>query len=198
LSGGDGICTDGGSASVFVAGELTLAVRSVITGGAGGASTNQRPCALQRYNGGTVEVVVHHLNGDDSGVRAGDGLFWSEGGVEINPNHEVPAPNLTVAASGWIESKIVDRGEALVGQLPVLRSLLPGVNPDGTAVKLELAGSATLDEPIDQWFVVDQRVAGLEPLRDARYFRYKLTLVGRAFDTPVVDFFEIDLAPASR
>ena len=32
-------------------------------------------------------------------------------------------------------------------------------------------------------------------LSTARYFKYRVHLSGRAFDTPLVDYFDIDLAP---
>lgn len=195
LLGGDGVCADGGSTTVFVAGALTLAGGSVISGGGGGIS--QRPCAIQGYRGGGVEVIAHRVEGDESGIRVGNGIYNAERRVTINPDHEVLPPNLKVAASGWVESIVLDRGEAAIGQVPTLRLLLVKDQPIGTHATLHLAGSATLDQPIDKWIVLDDEdSSNLAALRDARYFRYKLTLVGRVFDTPVVDFFEIDLAPA--
>lgn len=197
LLGGDGVCADGGSTTVFVAGELTLAGGSVIAGGGGGVSANQRPCAIQNYRGGGVEVIAHAVEGDESGIRVGNGVYNAERRVTINPDHEVLPPNLKVAASGWVESDVLDRGEAAIGQVPTLRLLLVKDLPIGTHATLQLAGSATHDQPIDKWIVLDDEdSSNLTALRDARYFRYKLTLVGRVFDTPVVDFFEIDLAPA--
>lgn len=198
LSGGDGLCANGSDTTIYVAGDLTLATESMITGGAGGVTRDPMtmPCTLQGYRGGDVKVIAHRVKGDQSGIRAGGGVFQAEAHVTINEDYEVPAPNLVVSATGWVESKVVDRGDAAVGQLPVLKRFWKKEMPEGTESILELAGSAAIDEKLEQWIAIEGvDAAALEPLRGARFFRYRLTLTGRVFDTPVIDLFEIDLNP---
>jgi hypothetical protein len=200
LVGGDGICGDGGKTSVFVAGDLALAPEFTITGGNGGGTELQPSCSLQTFHGGAVEVVARSFSGEGnlSSIKTGTGAIRSDRSVRADPMHAVDAPTLSVSAFGSIESKVIDRGSEAIGEIPVLRELTVPVRPEGTLVKLELS-TATHDGDVATWFeAVLGDLTSLEELRNERYFRYRLTMIGRAFDTPVVDYFEIDLAPLSN
>lgn len=201
LVGGDGICADGGKTSVFVAGELVLQPGFSIRGGSGGVRTVQPSCSLQTFRGGSVEVVARSFSGEGSldSITTGSGEIRADRSVRLDPQNQVEQPALTVSASGSIESKVIDRGAETIGQVPILRDFTIAARPDGTRVRLEVAGGVSSDED-PRWIAVslEGTLDQLESLRDAQYFRYRLTLIGRAFDTPVADYFEIDLAPLSN
>jgi hypothetical protein len=145
--------------------------------------------------GGNVEVIAASAVGIDGALLGGGGSTKGMVTEKIDPSFSIPAPSISAATNGWIVSVSIDRGTAAIGRSPILVDK-SYTTPAGTAVKLELAGATDPAGPFDTW--VDTSPGAphpLDQLKQARYFRYRLTLQGRAFDTPVVDFFDIDLAP---
>lgn len=198
LSGGEGACTAGGALSLSTGGVLTLDYGAYVRGGSGGGRAGMwEGCPQRLHKGGDVEVVARAIDGVlESAISGGEGPTPGVVRVTIDPAYVVAPPNLTVATRGWILSRSIDRGASGVGQLPSLRDLVVEL-PAGTAAVLELGGTRDAAGEITTWVELPGQARELEALRDARYFRYRVVLSGRAFDTPVVDYFDIDLAPSS-
>ncbi len=76
---------------------------------------------------------------------------------------------------------------------PVLTELFAQI-PPGTVVELGLSGADSEEGPFGDWVELktDVPVQASEIL-NSRYVRYRLTLYGRIFDAPVVDYFSFEL-----
>ncbi|MBK6689707.1 MAG: hypothetical protein IPG45_34900 [Deltaproteobacteria bacterium] len=191
LAAGDAACGDGGHAS-FVTGGLFHATGGAVVRG-GDADISGR-CS-RGSPGGDVILQAASIVGLETGARGGAG---QPAGRVIRNETTVALtnPDLSLGSSGRILSKVVDRGEAAVGKRPLLLDF-GGETPLGTSITVRLCGVANLDDPFLDWRdVTEPEGEPLEAFRQARYFRYRVELHGRAFDTPVLDYFEIDLDPA--
>ena len=190
LAAGDAACGEGGHAS-FVTGGLFHATGGAVVRG-GDADISGRCGRSSR--GGDVILQAASIVGLETGVRGGAG---QPAGQVIRNETTVALtnPDLSLGTSGRILSKVVDRGEAAVGKRPLLVDF-GGETPLGTSITVRICGVADLDEPFLDWRdVTEPEGEPLEAFRDARYFRYRVELHGRAFDTPVLNYFEIDLDP---
>jgi hypothetical protein len=195
IVGGIGACAAGGDANVHVGQQLAITPGGSIQGGSSGSHGSGFSCNAAVSPGGNVEVIAAEAIGLQGAVHGGAGSMGGQVSVNIDPSYTLPPPNLTVTTHGWIESRSIDRGAMAVGLSPVLIGKSYTV-PSGTAVKIELAGSSSESGPFDTW--IDTQADApvpLDALASARFFHYRMTLAGRAYDTPIVDYFEIDLAP---
>lgn len=195
IEGGAGACTSGGDVRVGVAGPLTLAATASIAGGSWRPTALVCPPSRAPSPGGNVEVSADSATGLTGAVAGGAGTPPGAERTTIDPAFTVPRPSLDTSNTGSVLSKIIDRGSAAVGQAPVLVEAKFAA-PEGTRVVLELGGAVTSSAAFTyRPLLGPDPGAAVAELAGARFFRYRLTLVGRAFDTPVVDYFDVDLAP---
>lgn len=189
ILGGDTDCGPGGSVRLAVGGLLEVAPGARVVGGEGSRLLGNVSCS-RGAAGGDVRVQARSATGLEEAVAAGRGVRSGEVEIALAPDFSVPPPNLTVGTSGFVRSKILDRGAEAVGATPRLE-VFAGESPDGTTIVLELSGASSPEGPFGEW--LDAR-RDLDDLSGAQFFRYRVRLVGRALDAPVVDFFEIELA----
>lgn len=191
VTGGQGACSPGGDIIVEVGGVVTAAEGAAVIGGAG----NTDMCGRD-HAGGSVSVVAREIYGAEETFLPGTGAIPGSVDVVIDPMFTVNSPNLAVGTGGVVESKTIDRGEAAASSIPRLVSI-ETLTPERTTVDLLLAGAFDLEGPFDVWLPVtsESNHAELSGLVGARYLRYRVVLRGRTFDAPVIDYFEIDLAP---
>lgn len=197
VAGGDGVCTTGGDIGIQVGGQLALALGARISGGAGARDVFTLGCSGLSYPGGSVELIARAAIGLEGAVSGGSGATPGSVRTTIDPWYTHPAPNLTVTSRGWVQSRVIDRGDAARGQRPTLVEYTMS-RPTGTKVEILLAGSNSETGPAAAWEDMLGAPAELSAaLSQARYFRYRVALHGRAFETPTVTYFDIDLAPGT-
>ena len=192
LQGGSAACGQGGEVRL-VAETMAAGARAVVRGGNGNNDAQSNGCpAGSGSRGGDVTVSVEDATGIEDTLVSGDG---EEPGHVVQlgaPTLPLSPPDLGTQTEGWIESRVFDRSASSVGLVP---RLVDGRfdRPLGTAIEILLSGSPYADGPFDTW--IDALSQSLDPTSDGRYFRYRIALRGRRFDAPVLDGFEIDLAP---
>lgn len=192
---GEGRCAAGGDVLIVVSGELTASTPATIAGGDGGTASDTLECPGD-FEGGGVTVIAHEASGLDEVVAPGRGQ--PAGSVELSMDRTVIVERvvLAVQTSGEVQSVPLRRDPLAIGRVPRLVELSAEA-PTGTRIVIELAGADTHDGPFDTWFPVgSDDPEELAPLSSAAWFKYRVKLSGRAFDAPVIDFFDIDLAPA--
>lgn len=194
LLGGDGRCTRGGDVVVTVAGTVTVSAPARIAGGDGGTDVDTVQCNRTSV-GGTVRIVAHEVSGVSDAVYPGIGEPNGETEIRIDPTLTVDAVNLAVRTTGEVRSIAFERGAEAVGRVPRLIELA-AETPTNTRIVVELSGATSSDGPFDAWYPVGSDDSSeLSALAEARWFRYRVTLSGRAYDAPILDFFDIDLSP---
>lgn len=192
LRGGRGDCQDGGPLVVLVGGRLILDATSRLLGGP--ADFSGQGCL--GADGGDVQIFAQQIEGPiDDVVMGGTGLMAGEINVQVDAEHTRPVPDIRVRTIGWVISKVIDRGESARPLRPcLLESRIEA--PPGTFAKVQLAKADSPDGKFAEWIdAVSDDPKQLEPIVGARYVRYRVWLKGRALDTPVVDGFDLDLAP---
>lgn len=191
LAAGDAACGDGGHASFVTGGLFHVTGGAAIRGGDAGV-VNAR--CIRSGQGGDVILQAASFLGLETGVRGGAGQPAGQV-VRNETTVALSIPDISLGTSGRILSKIIDRGEGALGTVPQLVDF-GGEAALGTTFSVRLCGVADPTEPFLDWRdVADPQAEPLEAFRDARYFRYQVELHGRAFDAPILNYFEIDLAP---
>jgi hypothetical protein len=195
ITGGDGTCASGGDITVHVGDALSMDPGATIHGGSGGTLVAMLGCPTALHRGGNIDVIARGAMGVQGALVAGSGASPGTIDVMLEPDYQLASPMLEPDTVGWVESRPVDRGDVSMGLSPILVSSRLTI-PRGTSVAIQLGGAETPDGPYD---FVDLSSIGMpaDALKSDRYFKYHVALGGRAFDTPIVDFFDIDLAPRS-
>lgn len=192
VRGGHTACGPGGTVSIAVAGSVRVRDGATLRGGDGAVGFGTRGCD-DTGAGGDVRIQAHSVDAPEGVLAAGRGFPDGVVEVTLDESLEVPPPNLSVGTTGAVISKIFDRGVHALGTVPVLVSAEMDT-PEGTSVNIELCGDAEAIGPFTRCADAADPEALVE-LADAQYLRYRLRLVGRVFDAPVLDYFELDLAP---
>ncbi|MBK8012674.1 MAG: hypothetical protein IPK13_15085 [Deltaproteobacteria bacterium] len=191
LHGGSAACGGGGEVEI-VSETMVADTNAVVEGGDGDRAESDECRPGSGSRGGDVTVTVVSASGIDSALSAGHG---EEPGRVFQlgpPTSPLNEPDLGNRTQGWIESRVFDRGASAVGLVPRLVDSR-FERPLDTSIEVLLSGSPDPEGPFDTW--VDALSAQLDPTRNGRYFRYRVSLRGRSFDAPVLDAFAIDLAP---
>jgi hypothetical protein len=191
--GGDGACAAGAPVVVLVGGTLSVETDVVLGGGDGG--TDPGDGCLGGFAGGDVTLFARAVEGPlESSLAPGDGASVGVTAITVEAGYRREAPRLDDHPTGWVRSKVLDRGASAVGRIPRLVELRL-VAPAGTRAEIQLAGEDAPDGSFDDWQSgrVDD-AASFGDLRGHRYYRYRVWLEGRALDTPRVEGFELDLA----
>ena len=194
LKAGDGDCGAGADITVSVAGVLRIEEGAQLRAGSGSGGFGES--CFDTHAGGNVNVRAHEVQAEEGTNLGGLGSPAGEVIIVPDPSFTRLAPDIrTERDTGAAISKTFDRGSSASLSVPVLVDLRRET-PAGTFAKIQLAGSADPYGPFETWYDVgDKDDQLLQPLRGLRYLRYRVWLVGRAFDVPEVDFFEIDLNP---
>jgi hypothetical protein len=193
IVGGIGGCAAGGDVIVHVAAELEIMPGGWIKGGAGGQLTTALGCGAVLHPGGNVEVIARSGIGTEGAISGGTGSRTGSVHEVFMEGFEVPPPMLEAGTEGLVDSRVIDRGEASVGIVPILVEAKYAAVV-GTSVDIELGGGSSPDGPFE-YLDLSTSPSGADGLSGSRYFKYRVRLHGRAFDTPIVDYFDIDLAP---
>lgn len=192
VQGGDTACGAGGDVQLAVGGLLRVRSETEVWGGSGsldfGNPTCSRPAA-----GGNVFAQAREGEGLETALMPGRGVPPGEVNIALDPSFTVAPPSLTVGTFGRVLSKVFDRGPAAQGLIPQLVAWDARL-PEGTSVQVELAGASEPAGPYEDWVWLDDKEA-LPRLAAGRFFRYRVTVTGRAYDAPELDFFELDLSP---
>ncbi len=192
IRGGSTSCGPGGAVQIAVGGTVRVRAGAALQGGDGAVDFGNRVCTTTA-KGGDVRVQAWAGNGVGEASFAGRGFPDGEVILEWNDTLIVQPPNLTVGTYGQILSKIIDRGERARGQIPRLIGW-DGQVPEGAQISIELCGANDFSGPYDSCALANDPEA-LLPFADARFFRYRVRLVGRTFDAPSLDYFQVDLSP---
>jgi hypothetical protein len=190
LAAGDGLCASGGDVVLLTAGDVYVASTDTeLLGGRGGSSAGST--CLGDYPGGNVNVLAHAVFGPLEAVSVG-GLGQPPGVLNqrLDPSFTREAPELLTHTSGWVVSVPLTRPEWVIGLAPVLTELRATV-PDGTSAVVQLS-DADADQTVWYSLAVGDRTGGAD-LALARRVRYRVLLIGRVLDAPVVDGFELSL-----
>lgn len=193
MRGGATECGDAGSVRIHVGGRILVGSEVSLLGGPGGRSSNR---CIDGGRGG--DVVVLAKQGESSLLTAasmpGNGARSGERSVTIDRDYERPMPDVRVRTMGALVSRVIDRGAQAVGSTPRLLSF-QRLTPEETEAKIQLAGATSPQGPFEPWHEANAEDAeSLRALKEARYFRYRVWLQGRALDAPEVDTFELDLS----
>jgi hypothetical protein len=192
VQGGFGECTHGGNVVIEVGGLLSAGQGAAIIGG----STDTSATCGRGYAGGAVTIYAKDAVGLELAVMAGEGATRGEVNINLIENYTVASPNLSVGPSGDIESRTIDRGVEAIDTVPRLVELVTET-PADTTVTILLSAASEPEGPFEEWLPVtsDPNDQKLSLFTGQRYVRYRVVLEGRKFDVPLVDYFEIDLAP---
>lgn len=191
--GGDGACAAGAPVVVLVGGTLSVETDVLLGGGDGG--TDPGDGCLGGFAGGDVTLFARAVEGPlEASLAPGSGASDGVTVITVEAGYRREAPRLDDHPTGWVRSKVLDRGPSAVGRIPRLIELRVEA-PAGTRAEIQLAGEDGADGAFDDWQSgrVDD-AASFGDLRGHRYFRYRVWLEGRALDTPRVEGFELDLA----
>ncbi len=186
-------CGPGGSLSVTVSGPLFVAAGAELRGGSvlPGAPSDCR----RIFTGGRIDIKAREAVGLAPSLVPGTGIPEGPISVLLDPEIAVAPPETPTGVDGFVVSRVIDRGPEGVGFVPVLAELVADT-PPGTTVEVGLAGADTPVGPFGPWTSVgNSRLEARATLADHRYVRYRIRLVGRAFDSPSVDYVEIVLRP---
>ena len=186
-------CGPGGSLSVVVSGPLFVGPGAELRGGSvlPGAPTDCR----RFFTGGKIDIKAREAVGLTPSLVPGTGIPEGPISVFLDPEVAVAAPETPTGVDGFVISRVIDRGPAGVGFVPVLAELVADT-PMGTMVEVGLAGADSPAGPFGPWTSLSNaRFEARATLARQRYVRYRVRLVGRAFDTPSVDYVEIVLRP---
>lgn len=192
IQGGSTSCGPGGAVQIAVGGTVRVRAGAALQGGHGAVDFGNRVCTTTAKGG---DVKVQAWDGDGVAEASFPGRGFPDGEVllEWDEDLTVLPPNLTVGTYGQILSKIVDRGDYSSGHEPRLVGWDANV-PDGASISIDLCGADLVEGPYDTCAPADDPEA-LQAFSDTRFFRYRVRLVGRTYDAPSLDYFEIDLAP---
>lgn len=193
LRGGAAECGPAGSVRIHVGALLSLASAVSLLGGTGGRSSNR---CIEGGTGGDVVILARAGQAAALTEVATPGYGAQSGSrsVTIDAAYERPLPEVRVRTRGVLVSRIIDRGPAAIGATPRLVTL-EDLRPSQTVVRVELAGAAEAEGPFEPWHeATEGDHEALAALAQARFFRYRLVLQGRALDAPEVDAFEWDFA----
>jgi len=190
---GGGGCTEGGALLLRVGGKLTVDETSSLRGGRGGELVGDT--CVGRFAGGSVQIFAREVAGPlDAVATPGAGGSSGLQQIVIEPTYEPKElPEVRIRTAGFVESKIIDRGEDAKDLVPRLIEARIET-PPMTSAAIQLAGANEPHGPYSEW-VSASATGTLAPLAGARYLRYRIQLEGRALDAPVVDGFQLDLAP---
>lgn len=190
--GGPTECGPGGAVRVRVAGSLRVRAGARLSGGTGAIALGTDECEAPSP-GGDVLVFAHAVDAAPPAIQAGRGYPAGNLAIELDETLSVEPPNLTVGTAGEVISHPLDRGQDALGRTPRLVSSAIDA-PEGTAADVWLCGD---DAPSGAFEVCADVFdpAAMQALSPHRYLRYEVRLVGRVYDAPVIDYFEIDLAP---
>ncbi len=193
VRGGATECGVAGAVRAHVGGPTSADLGVSLIGGTGGRGMNR---CIDGGRGG--DVVILTRAGNEAALTEictpGYGALYGERSVTIDPNYERPMPDVRVQTLGFLVSKIIDRGVAATGLVPKLESFVHS-SPPSTLAKLQVAGAQDSEGPFEPWLDASLDDAeALRPLSSARFFRYRLSLQGRALDAPEVDAFDLDFS----
>lgn len=193
LRGGATDCGAAGSVRIHVGGLFRVGPGVSLIAGTGGRSSSR---CIEGGSGG--DVVILAREGDAPSLTEvavpGYGAQTGSRSVTIDPRYERPMPDVRVRIHGALVSRIIDRGAPANGAAPRLVSL-SALRPAATGVWVQLAGATAAEGPYEPWHDLSlEHPDGVSALANARYFRYRLVLQGRALDAPEVDSFELDFA----
>ncbi len=193
IEGGAGQCARGGDISLEVGGPLSAGEGAQIIGGAG----NTNATCGRTHPGGAIIIFARDAIGLTAALIPGTGAQPGSVDVNIVPDYLVPPANLQVGGGGYLESVTIDRGDDAIDRIPRLVEVIADT-PADTQVSIQLAGADQADGPFEDWLPItsDANDKKLESFVGRRWVRYRVVLEGRKFDVPVLDYFEIDLAPA--
>ncbi len=194
IEGGRTFCGGGGQVTVTVAGVLLVEPGARLAGGDSAAADAVLPCS-QPHPGGNLTIRARAAHDYETAVSPGTGSPDGVVLVDLSADVKVAAPTLPSDRLGFIRSRVIDRGGEDVGFRPMLSELVADI-PEATRVEVSLAGSDQAAGPFTDWVDLNGPSGGLEPLRSRRFLRYRVLLYGRAFDTPAVDYLEIQLRPS--
>jgi hypothetical protein len=195
LTGGLGSCVRGGDVVLQVAGLLGFSDGVSIAGG--DASLGNYANCVAAQGGGNVEITAQQVVGAAVGaLLKGAGTPVGVVQLALDPTFTLPLPNVHARTVGWVISKVFDRGEAATSFEPQLVDQRV-TTPSGTFAKIQLAGATEPDGTFSDW--VDESPGATYPspsvLIGKRYLIYRVWLKGRTLDAPLVDEFEIKVAP---
>lgn len=195
IVGGAGGCTDGGALLLRIGGRLTVDPTSSLRGGQGGEAVGDT--CVGRFAGGSVQIFAREVSGPlDAVATPGGGGTSGLQQIVIEPTYELKAlPQIRIRTEGLVDSKVIDRGLDNAQLVPrLIESRLEA--PPMTVAVIRLAGADQPLGPYSPWVTASvSQPELLQPLAGYRYLRYRIQLRGRALDAPVVDGFELDLAP---
>jgi hypothetical protein len=192
LIGGKGKCTNGGPVVGLIGEELAVTYGSMIKGG---DSILDGDDCLAPSQGGDVQIFCRQTSGPTMAViNGGDGSQSGRSQLTVNSEYTrddpVPHPNTV----GHLDSRPFDRSTAGSGGAPIL-SLLQASLPSGTQAHVLLSGALQAEGPYGEWQAHDTQGRFPVALDAFRFFRYRVLLHGRSLDSPIMDRFEINLAP---
>jgi hypothetical protein len=190
LAAGDGLCASGGDVVLLTAGDVYVASTDTeLLGGRGGSSAGST--CLGDYPGGNVNVLAHAVFGPlEAASVGGPGQPPGVLNQRLDPSFTREAPELLTHTAGWIVSVPLARPVSVIGLAPVLTELRATV-PDGTSAVIQLS-DADADQPVWYTLAVGDRTGGAD-LALVQRLRYRVLLIGRVLDAPVVDGFELSL-----
>jgi hypothetical protein len=195
ITGGIGNCVSGGDVVIQVSGRIVFSDGVSISGGS--ASLGNYASCVAGQGGGNVEITAQQAIGPTVGALV-KGAGTPVGVIEVglDPTFTLPLPNVRVRTVGWVISKVFDRGKSAANFEPTLTDQRV-VTPDGTFAKIQLAGASEPAGPFSDWVDESPGVSYPRPsaLVGKRYLMYRVWLKGRALDAPLVDEFEIRVAP---
>lgn len=190
LAAGDGLCASGGDVVLLTAGNVYVAEADTeLLGGRGGSSAGST--CLGDYAGGNINVLAHAVYGPLEAVSVG-GLGTPPGVLNqrLDPSFTREAPELQTHTTGWVVSVPLPRPPWVIGLSPVLTELRATI-PDGTSAVVQLS-DADAEPPVWHTLEVGDRTGGADLALVSR-LRYRVLLIGRVLDAPVVDGFELSL-----
>ena len=187
-------CGPGGDLELSVSGPLIVADGAQLK--AGGTISLARTSACGRgFPGGQIRVNARQTEGLQAGLQPGVGFPTGNVAVVIDPAVEVSAPSVSTQVGGSVLSRPIDRGVDAIGFAPTLTDLI-AETPPRTTIEIGLAGSDTAAGPFTAWVDASTATGDLSALSDFRFVRYRVSLFGRAFDSPSVDYVELQLSSA--
>lgn len=190
LAAGDGLCASGGDVVLLTSGDVYVAEADTeLLGGRGGSSAGST--CLGDYAGGNVNVLAHAVYGPLQAASSGGA--GSPAGVlnqRLDPSFRREAPTLQTHSHGAVVSVPLPRPAWVIGLAPVLTELRATV-PEGTSAVVQLSDA---DAAVPIWYTLEvgDRTGGGE-LALVQRLRYRVLLIGRVLDAPVVDGFELSL-----
>lgn len=195
IIGGLGRCGAGGAVVLLIGGRLWVTGQGArVSGGQGGADVGN--ACFGSFGGGHVQITAQDVIGPlDAIATGGAGSPAGLVSPRTDPSFTRSIPDIRVRTTGWVLSHPIDRGPLGVGRAPRLE-MIGAIEPIGTFVKIQLSDADASPGETVQWIDLDADRPAPEALARVQRFRYRVFLKGRALDTPVLDYFEVNLAPS--